>query len=55
VDPKGYGFPKLVPVFILKDAPDTVLARYPTNPKAGYRLTGKVGYQISVLITTGIF
>jgi hypothetical protein len=24
-----------------RDAPDTIFARYPANPKAGYRISGK--------------
>jgi hypothetical protein len=26
---------------VIKDAPDTVFAGYPANPKAGYRISGK--------------
>jgi hypothetical protein len=25
-----------------RDAPDTVFAGYPANPKAGYRISGKI-------------
>jgi hypothetical protein len=48
-----------VPVLKIRDAPDTVFAGYPANPKAGYRISGKgrildlisiflVNYQISL-------
>jgi hypothetical protein len=26
---------------VIRDAPDTVFAGYPANPKAGYRISGK--------------
>jgi hypothetical protein len=30
-----------------RDAPDSDLARYPANPKVGYRISGEAGYLIS--------
>jgi hypothetical protein len=29
------------PVSITRDAPDTVFAGYPANPKAGYQISGR--------------
>jgi hypothetical protein len=34
---------KNLPVLI-KDAPDIVFAGYPANPKAGYRISGRIPY-----------
>jgi hypothetical protein len=36
-------WPIIAKVFIVmvRDAPDTVFAGYPANPKAGYRISGK--------------
>jgi hypothetical protein len=31
-----------LPVALSRDAPDTVFAGYPANPKAGYRISGRI-------------
>jgi hypothetical protein len=31
----------------IRDAPDTVFAGYPANPKAGYQISARAGYRIS--------
>jgi hypothetical protein len=33
-------FMEASPSLLIRDAPDTVFAGYPANPKAGYRISG---------------
>jgi hypothetical protein len=36
-----FHLPTRVPVINIRDAPNTVFAGYPANPKAGYRISGR--------------
>jgi hypothetical protein len=38
-----------------RDAPDTVFAGYPANPKAGYRISGRISGNGRILVLTTIF
>jgi hypothetical protein len=41
-------------LIVTRDAPDTELAGYPVNLKAGYRISGKAGYPVNIKINNKI-